>query len=157
MNKCVLIKTIVILVLAIPFLCYGEGSAGKPAISKPFMKMGRGIVNTITSPLELPNHMYILSDHARENSTYRIETAAAAIEGFFMGTVYAFWRLGAGTYEILTFPLPYYESRIITPPYLTISYEAYYEKEKNELPEAESGPETSADTPSENVDPDGIP
>lgn len=157
MKTCTLIKTIVILMLATPLLCYAEWDAGKPPISKPFIKMGRGIVNAITSPLELPNQMYILSDHARENSPYRIETLAAAIEGVFMGTVYAFWRLGAGAYETLTFPIPYYESRIITPPYITISYEAYYEKEPTEHPEAASGSETSSDTPSEDVDPNGIP
>ncbi len=89
-------------------------------------------LNTISSPLELPNQMYILSDHAKENSKYGIETAAAAIEGIFMGTVYAFWRLGAGIYEVFASPIPNYESCIITPPYLTISYEEYYEKEEKE-------------------------
>ena len=116
MKKSIITKTIVILMLTTPFFCYAEENAGKPSISKPFVKFGRGIVNTVSSPLELPNQMYILSDHANENSKYRIETAAAAIEGIFMGTVYAFWRLGAGIYEVITFPIPYYESRIITHP-----------------------------------------
>ena len=157
MKKSVIFKTIVILMLTAPFFCCAEENAGKPAISKPFMKIGRGIVNTISSPLELPNQMYILSDHANENSTYRIETAAAAIEGIFMGTVYAFWRLGAGIYEIITSPVPNYESCIITPPYITISYEEYYTKEKKEPPEEESGLETSSNTSSENVNPNGTP
>jgi putative exosortase-associated protein (TIGR04073 family) len=156
-KKFVIFKTIVILMLTAPFFCYAEGNAGKPAISKPFVKFGRGIVNTISSPLELPNQMYILSDHANENSTYRIETAAAAIEGMFMGTVYAFWRLGAGIYEVITFPIPHYESRMITPPYLTISYEEYYAKEKRESSEEESDLEMSSHTSSENVNPHNTP
>ena len=143
--------------LTAPFFCCAEENAGKPAISKPFMKIGRGIVNTISSPLELPNQMYILSDHANENSKYGIETAAAAIEGMFMGTVYAFWRLGAGIYEMFAFPIPHYESCIITPPYLTISYEEYYAKEKREPSKEESDLETSSHKPSENVNPNGIP
>jgi len=156
-KKSVITKTIVILMLTAPFFCYAEENAGKPPISKPFMKIGRGIVNTISSPLELPNQMYILSDHANENSKYGIETAAAAIEGIFMGTVYAFWRLGAGIYEIFASPIPNYESCIITPPYLTISYEEYYEKGEKEPVAGEDELDTGPYAPPENANPNGIP
>ena len=49
-----------------------------------------------------------------------------------MGVVYTVWRLGAGTYDLLTFPLPKYEFCPITPSYLTTSYKEYYTKEKKE-------------------------
>ena len=141
MKKFMMIKVMTILMLT-PFFCCAEDT-GKPFISKPFMKFGRGMVNIISSPLELPNQMYILSDHAKENSKYSIETASAAIEGVFMGTVYAFWRLGAGTYDLFTFPIPKYESCLITPTYFTISYEEYYKKEEKGEPEIESDIEMS--------------
>jgi len=136
-----MIKVMTILMLT-PFFCHAE-ETGKPFISKPFMKFGRGMVNIISSPLELPNQMYILSDHAKENSNYGIETASAAIEGVFMGMVYAFWRLGAGTYDLFTFPIPEYESCLITPIYFTISYKEYYEKEEKGEPEGKPDIETS--------------
>ena len=90
------------------------------------MKFGRGCVNTVSSPLEIPNQMYLLADHADKNSKYGLRTAAAAIEGLFMGLGYTFWRLGAGVYDIITFPVPKYEYCLITPPYFTVSFEAYY-------------------------------
>ena len=132
MKILITIKAIIILVLIIPFCCQAKETQDKPFISKPFMKLGRGMVNIISSPLEISNQMYLLSDHTHENSKYGVETASAAIEGFFMGIVYTFWRLGAGTYDLFTFPLPAYEFCLITPPYFTVSYESYYEKEKKE-------------------------
>ena len=72
MKKSVIINTIVILMLLTPSFSHAEENVDKPLISKSFMKIGRGIVNTVSSPLELPNQMYILSDHADENSKYRM-------------------------------------------------------------------------------------
>lgn len=130
MKTPIMIKSIIILMLITPLFCQAEETLDKPFFSKPFMKLGRGMVNTISSPLELPNQMYLLSDYADENSKYGIETASAAIEGFLMGVVYTFWRLGAGTYDLLTFPFPSYEFCLITPPYFTVSHKEYYVKEK---------------------------
>jgi len=137
-KKFIIIKLIIILMPAIPLLCHAEEISDKPFISKPFRKFGRGMVNVISSPLELPNQMYLLSDHAHENSKYGVETASAAIEGVFMGAVYTFWRLGSGIYDLITFPLPKYEFCLITPTYLTVSYERYYEKRKEEKHEEKS-------------------
>ena len=82
--------------------------------------------------------MYLLSDHAHNTSKYGIRTGAAAIEGLFMGVGYTCWRLGAGVFDLITIPVPNYENCIITPPYFTVSFEAYYEK---------TPPEPSAETP----------
>ena len=132
MKTLVMIKVLIFLLLMPPLFCHAEETLDKPFISQPFMKLGRGMVNIISSPLELPNQMYLLSNHAHENSKYGLETASAAIEGLLMGAVYTFWRLGAGTYDLLTFPLPKYEFCPITPIYLTVSHEKYYAKEKKE-------------------------
>lgn len=132
MKKFIMIKVIIIIMLTAPLFCHAEEISGKPSLSKPFTKLGRGLVNIISSPLELPNQMYLLSNHAYEESKYGVETASAAIEGVLMGAVYTFWRLGAGTYDLFTFPLPKYESCLITPTYLTVSYKEYYEKEPKE-------------------------
>ncbi len=105
-----------------------EESSEKPFLTKPFTKLARGAVNLISAPLEIPNQIYILSDHADENSRYGVETAAGAIEGLFTGTGIALWRLVVGAYDVITFPIPVYEAGLIDPPYITVSYEAYYER-----------------------------
>jgi putative exosortase-associated protein (TIGR04073 family) len=135
LKKFITINALIILMSIPPLFCHAEELSGKPSFSKPFMKVGRGMINIVSSPLELPNQMYLLSSHAHDNSKYGIETASAAIEGFLIGVVYSFWRLGAGTYDLFTFPLSKYETTIITPAYFTVSYEEYYEdktKEKQE-------------------------
>ena len=137
-KKLVAIIPIIIFMMVAPLSCLALESSGKPTFSKPFIKLGRGMINTISSPLELPNQMYLLSSYAYENSPYGIETASAAIEGVLMGTVYTFWRLGAGIYDLLTFPLPQCEKTIITPTYFTVSYKEYYEKEKKEKQEGKA-------------------
>jgi len=121
-----------------------EDTPEKPFIAKPFMKFARGAVNMVSAPLELPNQMYLLSDYASENSPYGIETASAAIEGLFTGVAYTLWRFVAGAYDVITFPAPRYESCLISPPYLTSSYDAYYNKgEQAAAAEAESPEDTT--------------
>jgi putative exosortase-associated protein (TIGR04073 family) len=124
-----------ILIVLSTLLCFSalsiasdEAPSEKPLLTKPFMKLGRGVVNMISAPFEVPNQMYILSDHADENSRYGVETAAGAIEGLFTGSGIALWRFVVGAYDFLTFPLPVYEAGLIDPPYITVSYEAYYER-----------------------------
>lgn len=138
MTKGILLILGIVLIFTTPLSAFADDAPEGPSIPKPFLKIGRGIVNCISSPLEIPNHMYLLSDHANNNSKYGVRTAAAAIEGLFMGIGYTCWRLGAGVYDLITFPVPNYEKCIITPPFFTVSFEAYYEK---------NPPETSAETP----------
>jgi putative exosortase-associated protein (TIGR04073 family) len=129
-----------ILIVLSTLLCFSalsiasdEAPPEKPLLTKPFMKLGRGVVNMISAPFEVPNQMYILSDHADENSRYGVETAAGAIEGLFTGSGIALWRFVVGAYDFLTFPLPVYEAGLIDPPYITVSYEAYYERPEAEV------------------------
>jgi putative exosortase-associated protein (TIGR04073 family) len=140
-KRFITITTLMILMSLLPDFCRAEELSGKPPFSKPLMKIGRGMINIVSSPLELPNQMYLLSSYAHDNSKYGIETASAAIEGFLMGVVYSFWRLGAGTYDLFTFPLPKCETTIITPTYFTVSYKEYYGNKRKEKQEgnAEQG------------------
>ena len=140
---------VTLLLMSRPPVSVAQETPEKPFIAKPFIKFARGAVNMISAPLELPNQVYLLSDYAKENSPYGIETASAAIEGLFTGIGFAVWRFAAGTYDVITFPLPRYESCLITPPYLTSSYEAYYNKMAQEAPEEDipspSEPETETE------------
>ena len=124
----------ILLLFTTPLLSYADDPSEGPSIPKPILKVGRGLVNTVSSPLEIPNQMYLLADHANDNSKYGIRTAAAAIEGLFMGLGFTCWRLGAGIYDIITFPIPNYERCIIKPPYFTVSFEAYYETDTPDQP-----------------------
>ena len=124
-----MIKILIFLWGSLPFFCFADEGTERSPFTKPFLKFGRGVVNIISAPFEIPNHMYLLSNNANENSSYRLETAAATIEGLFMGTVFTFWRLGAGVYELTTSPFPLEESCLITPPFLTVSHDAYYKEE----------------------------
>jgi putative exosortase-associated protein (TIGR04073 family) len=117
----------------VPLFASAEEPPEKPWLTKPFTKLGRGVVNMISAPLEVPNQMYILSDHADKNSRYGVETAAGAIEGLCTGTGIALWRFMVGAYDVLTFPIPVYEAGLIDPPYITVSYEAYYERPEAEV------------------------
>lgn len=141
MKPWILIVLSTLLCFTAPLMAAAEEPSEKPLLAKPFMKLARGAVNMISAPLEIPNQIYILSDHADENSPYGVETAAGAIEGLFTGIGFGLWRFVVGTYDLITFPVPIYEACLIYPTYITVSYEAYYEKpeaalpaENNELP-----------------------
>lgn len=138
-----------IFLLSTPPVSVAQETPEKPFLAKPFMKFARGAVNMISAPLEVPNQVYLLSDYATENSPYGIETASAAIEGLFTGIGFAVWRFAAGTYDVITFPVPRYESCLITPPYLTASYEAYYNKVAQEQPEEDIPPPSEPGTETE--------
>jgi putative exosortase-associated protein (TIGR04073 family) len=128
MKSWIMIVLPALLCFSAPCIASAEAPPDKPFLTKPFTKLARGAVNVISAPLEIPNQMYILSDRADENSRYGVETAAGAIEGLFTGTGIALWRFAVGAYDVITFPIPVYEAGLIDPPYITVSYEAYYER-----------------------------
>jgi putative exosortase-associated protein (TIGR04073 family) len=91
------------------------------AIFKPFGKLGRGIVNIVTSPKEIP--IQILGSAVEQNEKYDNNGAAAlagAFSGVFKGIGWTLYRLVAGVYDVVTFPfpLPAYEYSIIEPEYV---------------------------------------
>jgi putative exosortase-associated protein (TIGR04073 family) len=139
MKPWILIVLSTLLCFTAPLMAAAEEPSEKPLLAKPFMKLARGAVNMISAPLEIPNQIYILSDHADKNSPYGVETAAGAIEGLFTGIGFALWRFVVGTYDVITFPVPIYEACLIYPPYITVSYEAYYEKADTALLAEDNG------------------
>jgi putative exosortase-associated protein (TIGR04073 family) len=65
---------------------------------RPFVKLGRGVVNTVTGVLELPFQIY--------RSGARDGWVAGLFIGSFNGTGMMLARTLGGAYEILTFPVP---------------------------------------------------
>jgi putative exosortase-associated protein (TIGR04073 family) len=98
---------LVIAVLVVPMLAYAED------ITKgPIEKLGRGIANVLTCPLELPKG---IGDVDEEKGAF-----AAYTWGVLQGTVNIVKRAVVGVYEIATFPIPLpkdYEPILTDPEY----------------------------------------
>jgi len=89
---------------------------------RPAERFGRGVVNVISSPLELPAQMYTRACYYNDTSEYMLATVGGFIEGIPMGAlVYFPWRLAAGVYDLATFPLQSCNRCIIEPPYVSFS------------------------------------
>ena len=86
-------------------------------------RFGRGVVNTISSPLELLAQPYARASYYDEKSNNQFAVIGGFFEGIPMGFVYFGWRLGAGFYDMFTFPFYCYDKSIIHPEYLTFSPE----------------------------------
>lgn len=65
----------------------------------PIHKMGRGMVNVLTSWIELPKQLHMGSQEANPISGLGW--------GLVKGTGLMVLRGGVGAYEVLTFPIPY--------------------------------------------------
>ncbi len=86
-------------------------------------RFGRGVVNTLSSPLELLAQPYARATYRDEQSNNQFAVLGGFFEGIPMGLVYFGWRLGAGFYDMFTFPFYCYDTSIIHPEYLTFSPE----------------------------------
>ena len=96
--------------LSIPSPCFAQNM---------LRKLGRGVANVVTSPLELPKSIQevFYEDGPVAAGTYGI------LEGAFKGIV----RIAAGVYEVITFPIPFpadYEP-IVEPEFLLSPDEPY--------------------------------
>jgi hypothetical protein len=80
-------------------------------------------VNTFSSPLELLAQPYARASYWDEKSNNQFAVLGGFFEGIPMGFVYFGWRLGAGFYDMFTFPFYCYDKSIIHPEYLTFSPE----------------------------------
>ncbi|MEI6126969.1 MAG: hypothetical protein WCQ99_10510, partial [Pseudomonadota bacterium] len=102
-------------------LCAEETS---PSVfsQKPASRFGRGVINIVSSPLELPAQMYTRSVYYEENHDNPFATLGGFVEGIPMGIlVYFPWRLGAGLYDFFTFPFSRCDPCIISPAYVSFS------------------------------------
>lgn len=75
-----------------------EDHWSKHPAAVPFMKVGRGVVNIVVSPLDIPATVVRVS---REHDNFGYALVAGTFEGIGNTLV----RLLAGVAEILTFPL----------------------------------------------------
>ncbi len=66
-------------------------------------KIGRGLTNVLTAPLEVPNQMV---DMASEGDS-TMEYAAGYVGGLFVGVGYAFGRVLSGGLDLVTAPISY--------------------------------------------------
>jgi putative exosortase-associated protein (TIGR04073 family) len=87
----------------------------EPPIYQPFKKLSRGLVNVVTAPLEVPNQMYWQAEREKDDAGRAI---AGYIEGVFIGTGWTIARFLAGSYDIITFPIPPYKKSLIQPEYI---------------------------------------
>jgi putative exosortase-associated protein (TIGR04073 family) len=67
----------------------------------PLRKLGRGLSNCLTFPIEIPNQISKTNDSDGP--------MAALTYGAVKGIVMGIFRLGVGAYEVVTFPLPFPE------------------------------------------------
>jgi len=110
----------VVLLWCAPAWC-GSDEAPDRSV-RPFERFGRGLTNIITSPLELPAQMYNRAAYQQEHDSNPFAVLGGFFEGIPMGVVYFGWRLGAGCFDVITFPFQRFDESIIDPEYVTFSY-----------------------------------
>jgi hypothetical protein len=120
------IYIVLLLVLCIA-TCSAWGEDPQPSSNDDqihgIQRFGRGVVNTFSSPLELLAQPYARASYWEEKSNNQFAVLGGFFEGIPMGFVYFGWRLGAGFYDMFTFPFYCYDKSIIHPEYLTFSPE----------------------------------
>lgn len=94
----------------------------------PGERFGRGMINIISSPLELPAQMYSRASYQQETKGDPFSIIGGYLEGIPMGIIYIPWRLGAGLYDIFTFPFESCNESIIDPEYVTFSADMIEDK-----------------------------
>jgi hypothetical protein len=110
------------------FLGTAYGADQAPAAAQDgqahgIQRLGRGFVNTISSPLELLAQPVARAKYWDDRSTNQFAVLGGFFEGIPMGFAYFGWRLGAGFYDMFTFPYWCYDKTIIQPEYLSFSPE----------------------------------
>lgn len=116
MGKILILLVITIFLIPPPLLYAQEPKEEKPKTVKyykPFQKLGRGVANIVSSPLEIPKQMYL---QAIEGKTVW-DTTGRYVGGFFIGVGWTGYRFGAGVYDVFTFPSKR-EDAIIKPEYV---------------------------------------
>ncbi len=121
MRRLLLLGVLVLVLFFLPGSSNASASDELPGWYKPFRKLGRGVANAVTAPLEILNQTYILAKHQEEQHQNPAATLAGVVAGPFVGVVYGLWRFTAGAYDFVTFPFPSYEFCLVQPEFLTSS------------------------------------
>lgn len=96
MKKAVIVIAVLMMVFCLASTSHAEGSGGHAQGSGK--KLLRGVVNCLTGWAELPKNIYQTS--VEEN------LLAGLTVGLGKGIGYTIRRIGAGAYDIVTFPFP---------------------------------------------------
>ncbi len=92
-------KKIVLVLFAAALLI--NGASFVYAADNPADKLGRGFVNILTAPIEIPKQIDVeWKQHAQEKKNVGIGITA----GFIKGLAYTVARLGSGVWDIASFP-----------------------------------------------------
>ena len=110
-------KTVVLAMLLL-LVFFGVNAYAQAAAAKndnAGTKLWRGVVNVITSPLEVPKQIYLTSksDHIFSGVTY------GTVKGFCFGVM----RFASGVYDTVTFPVPRYGMLLMEPKYVFDGWE----------------------------------
>lgn len=93
-RKIVLLTAIVVFMANVVSLA----SAAEPVHGDPLRKLGRGISNCLTFPLELPNQI--------SKTNNNDGPMAAFTYGIVKGLTMTMFRAVVGAYEVISFPIP---------------------------------------------------
>jgi putative exosortase-associated protein (TIGR04073 family) len=139
MKKLILFCLTFVLLCLFSLPCSAIDNTGVPWIYRPFKKLGRGVTNLVTSPLEIPNQMYVVSRKEYDEDAQTWAVVGGYIAGFFSGCGYAGWRMGAGAYDLVTFPFPSYEYSLIDPEFISTEMATRVEKKQVKKEEKKEG------------------
>jgi len=96
----------------------------------PAERFGRAMINIISCPFEIPAQMYSRASYKQETDGDVFSVLGGYIEGIPMGIAYMPWRLGAGLYDLFTFPFKSCNESIIDPEYVTFSADIIEDKKQ---------------------------
>lgn len=98
------------------------------AAETPVGKLGRGVTNFLTCPMEIPTNM---GKAVQKHGSF----ANGAWEGFFSGVFWTLARLMTGIYDIVTFPvpLPWNYEPVLKPPYVMDEWHATFPQHQKKL------------------------
>ena len=121
MKKILFNAVLIIILFAFAGNLQGSDQDTSAVLIRPSERFGRGIINIITSPLEIPAQLYIRASYQNEWRESPFAVAGGFIEGIPMGIIYFPWRLAAGVFDVITLPFSRFNESIISPEYLSFS------------------------------------
>ena len=121
MKKILLNAVLIIILFAFAGNLQGAEQDPSAVSIRSSERFGRGVINIITSPLEIPAQLYIRAAYQNEWRQSPFAVMGGFIEGIPMGLIYFPWRLTAGVFDIFTLPFSRFNETIISPEYLSFS------------------------------------
>ena len=100
----------IILLLAAPHMAFGADEATAPknpsaettvTVRNPAEKLNRGLVNIITSPIEIAKQVDL---SWKEGAKTDKNAGASVFSGFFKGLGFTVMRMGSGIWDVVSFP-----------------------------------------------------